>query len=71
VRLFCGVSFAVKRSCLQRELANSESHAALTNRAALHFHSAQFGNVFSSPRLFSCAAKRACYRKYGSATPAP
>jgi hypothetical protein len=38
----------MKRS--NREFANSESHAALPNRAALHFHSVPFVSVFS----FSC-----------------
>jgi|HubBroStandDraft_1064217.scaffolds.fasta_scaffold623115_2 hypothetical protein len=61
----------MKRSCLQQRIANSESHAALPNRAALDFHSAQFGNDFSSPTLFLCATKRARYRKYGSAVLAP
>jgi len=53
----------MKRS--NREFANSESHAALPNRAALHFHSAPFVSVFL---LFLRATKWARYRKYGSAT---
>jgi hypothetical protein len=47
------------------------SHTALPNRAALQLHFAQFRNVFSGLTLFLCAAKRARYRKYGSATLAP